>query len=165
MHVAQKYLFECMPHSPQKCTCTRACAPMQLCRNFFAMETIANYLESCANITQAVICRTPSMKSVARRCSLKNFFLKDTCIWELLNLRMSLLTPQLVEHSGTTLGFPAGMLTTLDSSGIFWPLTGYLLPKASSGRAGDHIHQAGLLVEPGLVTWTGQPTRSQQPQL
>jgi len=42
MHGAQKHLFVCMPHSPQKCTCTRACAPMQRCRNFFAKETVAN---------------------------------------------------------------------------------------------------------------------------
>jgi len=36
----------------KKCTCTRACAPMQRCRNFFAMKTIANlsrvWHEHCA---------------------------------------------------------------------------------------------------------------------
>jgi len=41
MYGAQKHLFECMPHSLQKCTCIGACAPMQLCRNIFAKETIA----------------------------------------------------------------------------------------------------------------------------
>ena len=29
-------------YSPQKCIWTRACAPMQRCRSFFAMEAIAN---------------------------------------------------------------------------------------------------------------------------
>jgi len=30
----QQQLIECMPHSPQKCTWTRACAPVQRCRKF-----------------------------------------------------------------------------------------------------------------------------------
>jgi len=41
----------------QKCACIYRCAPMQLCSNFFAKETIANYFESCASIVQAVVCR------------------------------------------------------------------------------------------------------------
>jgi hypothetical protein len=32
---------------------------MPLCRNLFAMETIANYLESFASLVQAVVCRMP----------------------------------------------------------------------------------------------------------
>ena len=42
----------------KKCTFTHACAPVQRCRNFFAMEAIA-YLESCASIVQAIVCRLP----------------------------------------------------------------------------------------------------------
>jgi len=59
----------------KKCTCTRACAPIQRYRSFFAMEAIANLSwvlrEHCAG------CRLPSAlfavstKPVARRCSLK----------------------------------------------------------------------------------------------
>ena len=39
---------------------TRTCAPMQRCSNFFAIETIANYLESYTSILQAVVHRTPT---------------------------------------------------------------------------------------------------------
>ena len=42
------------------CRFTRACASMQRCSNYVAMETIANYHESCANIVQALGCRTPT---------------------------------------------------------------------------------------------------------
>jgi len=63
MHGAQKHLFECMPHSPQKCTCSRACAPMRWCRNFVAIENIANCLESYANIMQAVVCHMLSLRN------------------------------------------------------------------------------------------------------
>jgi len=43
MHSAQNTCLN-VYHTPRKkCTCTRACAPMQRCRNFFAMEAIANF--------------------------------------------------------------------------------------------------------------------------
>jgi len=42
MHGAPRHLSKCMHTLRRKCTCTRACAPMQRCRNFFVMETIAN---------------------------------------------------------------------------------------------------------------------------
>jgi len=38
-----KHRSKCMHTLRRKCTCTRACASMQRCRNFFAMETIANH--------------------------------------------------------------------------------------------------------------------------
>ena len=37
-----QHLLKCMHALRKKCTCTRACAPMQQCSNFFAMEAIAN---------------------------------------------------------------------------------------------------------------------------
>jgi len=37
-----QHLSKCMNTLRTKCTCTRACVPMQQCRNFFAMEAIAN---------------------------------------------------------------------------------------------------------------------------
>ena len=37
-----KHLPECMHTLHKKCTGTRACVPMQRCRNFFAMKAIAN---------------------------------------------------------------------------------------------------------------------------
>jgi len=74
-----------MPPSPQKCTCTRVCAPMQRCRNFFAMKTIANCLESCANIMQAVVfaarLAAVSTKSVAWCCSLTKTFQIHASSW------------------------------------------------------------------------------------
>jgi len=57
----------------KKCTCTRACAPMQRCINFFAWK----YCELILSIARAS-CRLSfadrpgiSTKSVARRCSLE----------------------------------------------------------------------------------------------
>jgi len=51
--------------SAKKCTCTRACAPMQLCRSFFDMERIANLSwvlrEHCAG------CRLPPALLLSRR--------------------------------------------------------------------------------------------------
>jgi len=41
MHGAQQHLWMHV-YSPQKCIWTRACAPMQRCRSFFAMEVIAD---------------------------------------------------------------------------------------------------------------------------
>jgi len=56
MHGAQQHLWM-HADSPQKCIWTRACAPMQLCSRFFAMEAIANLnwvlREHCAD------CRLP----------------------------------------------------------------------------------------------------------
>jgi len=37
-----EHLSTCMHTLRKKCSYTRACAPMQRCRNFFAMETISN---------------------------------------------------------------------------------------------------------------------------
>jgi len=37
-----QHVLKCMHTLRKKCTCTRACAPMQRCRSFFAMEAIAN---------------------------------------------------------------------------------------------------------------------------
>jgi len=40
--------------------CARACTHMQCCRSFFAMKLLRSYLESCASIVQAVVCRPPN---------------------------------------------------------------------------------------------------------
>jgi len=64
----------------EKCICTRACTPMQRCRSFFAMESIANLNLSWVLCEHRAGCRLPpalaappavSTKPVARRCSLK----------------------------------------------------------------------------------------------
>jgi len=77
MHGAQQHLWM-HAYSPQKCIWTRACAPMQLCRSFYAMEAIANL--SWVLCEHRAGCRLPlalaapsavSDKPVARRCSLK----------------------------------------------------------------------------------------------
>ena len=68
-----KHRSTCMHTLRKKCICARACAHMQQCRSFFAMIAIARicngaeaslpwkllptYLESCASIVQAVVCR------------------------------------------------------------------------------------------------------------
>jgi len=52
-----QHLSKCMHTLRKKCTCTRACAPMQLCRNFFAMEAIANLSWVLRKILEAVVCR------------------------------------------------------------------------------------------------------------
>jgi len=47
-------------HSPQKmhmCSCMRAYA---FCRSFFATKLSRTYLESCASIVQAIVCRPPN---------------------------------------------------------------------------------------------------------
>jgi len=42
VYECSQHLSKYIPHSPQKCICTRACAHMQRYRSFFAMEAIAN---------------------------------------------------------------------------------------------------------------------------
>ena len=42
MHGAHNICWNACILSAKKCTCTRACAPMQHCRSFFAMKAIAN---------------------------------------------------------------------------------------------------------------------------
>ena len=37
-----QHLLKCIHSFRKKCTCTRACVPMQQCRSFFAMEANAN---------------------------------------------------------------------------------------------------------------------------
>ena len=44
MHWCSGHLFSACHTYHKNCSHTRACAPMQRCSNFFAMETIANYL-------------------------------------------------------------------------------------------------------------------------
>ena len=46
--------------SAKKNICARACAPMQRCTSFFVIKLLQSYLESCASIVQAVVCRPPS---------------------------------------------------------------------------------------------------------
>jgi len=91
-----EHLSECMHTLRKKYTCTRACTPMQWCRNFFAMETIANlswvlceHRASChCNAAQGRGSRSfdaclalVSTKSVARRCSLKKFVQIHASSW------------------------------------------------------------------------------------
>jgi len=70
-----QHLSKCMHTLRKKCTCTRACTPMQRCRSFFAMETIANLSwvlrEHRAGCRWSPTQPAFSTKSVARRCSLK----------------------------------------------------------------------------------------------
>jgi len=40
---SSQHLSKCMHTLRKKCTCTRACAPMQRCRSFFAIKAIANW--------------------------------------------------------------------------------------------------------------------------
>ena len=42
MHGAQNTCLNACHNPRKKCTCTHACAPVQRCRSFFAMEAIAN---------------------------------------------------------------------------------------------------------------------------
>jgi len=64
-----QHLLKCMHTFLEKCICTRACAPVQRCRNFSVIKAIENLSwvlrEHCATRPAAV-----STKSVARRCSL-----------------------------------------------------------------------------------------------
>jgi len=50
MHGAQNTCLNACHTPRKKCTCTRACAPMQRCRNFFAMEPIAVLREHRAGL-------------------------------------------------------------------------------------------------------------------
>ena len=77
-HAWCSHLSKCMYTLRKKCTCTRACAPMQRCRRFFAMEAMANlswvlreYRAGC-RLPPALATR-PAVptKPVVRRCSLK----------------------------------------------------------------------------------------------
>jgi len=73
-----KHLSKCMHTLRHKCTCTRACAPMQRCRNFFAMEAIAN-LSWVLREHRAGCCLPPALatrpalstKPFTRCCSFK----------------------------------------------------------------------------------------------
>ena len=78
MHGTHNTCQKCMHTLRKKCIRTRACAPMQRCRSFFAMEVIANF--SWVLREHRAECRLPpalaappavSTKHVARRCSLK----------------------------------------------------------------------------------------------
>ena len=60
--------------SAKKSTCTSACAPIKRYRNFFAIETIANFLSfvrALCRLLFAARSAVVSTKSVAQRCSLK----------------------------------------------------------------------------------------------
>jgi len=57
-----KQRSKCIHTLRKKCICARACAPMQRCRSFCAIKLLRTYLESCASIVQAVICRPPSCR-------------------------------------------------------------------------------------------------------
>jgi len=59
MHGAQNTGLNACTLSAKNCICTRACAHMQLCRSFFAMQLLQTYLESCASIVQAVVAARP----------------------------------------------------------------------------------------------------------
>jgi len=78
MHGAQNTCLNAYHIPRKKCTCTCACTPMQRCRNFFVMETIAN--SSLVLREHRAGCRFPPAlatlpavltKPVAWRCSLK----------------------------------------------------------------------------------------------
>ena len=78
MHGTQNICWNAYHTLRKKCTCARACAHMQQCRRFFAMEAIANL--SWAFHEHRAGCRLPpalaalpavSTKPIARRCSLK----------------------------------------------------------------------------------------------
>ena len=47
-----------IPHN--KCRHSRACTSMQQYSSRVAMEIIANYLETCASIVQAIVCCMPT---------------------------------------------------------------------------------------------------------
>jgi len=70
-----QHLSKCMHTLRKKCTCTRACTTMQRCRNFFAMETIANLSwvlrKASCRLLFAARPAAVSARLVARRCSLK----------------------------------------------------------------------------------------------
>jgi len=67
MHGAQNTCLNTCHTPRKKCTCTRACAPMQRCRKFFAME-----LETIANLSWVLRehragCRLPPTVLLSRR--------------------------------------------------------------------------------------------------
>jgi len=78
MHGAHNTCQKCMHTLSKKCIWTRAYAPMQQCRSFFAMEAIANLFwvlrEYCAGCRLSPALAAPpavSTKPVTWRCSLK----------------------------------------------------------------------------------------------
>jgi len=80
MHAVHNTCQKRMHTLRKKCIWTRACAPMQRCTIFFAMEAIAN-LSWVLREHRAGCCFSPALtaspavstKPVARRCSLKKF--------------------------------------------------------------------------------------------
>jgi len=65
MHDAQNTCLNACHTPRKKCACTRACAPMQRCRKFFAMETIANL--SRVLCEHRAGCRLPPTVLLSRR--------------------------------------------------------------------------------------------------
>jgi len=59
-----QHLSKYMYTLSKKCTCTRACAPMQGCRGFFAMEAIANLSWV---VREHHACRSPSALLLSRK--------------------------------------------------------------------------------------------------
>ena len=62
-----QHLSKCMYTLRNKCTCPRACAPMQRCRSFFAMESIANLSESWVLHEHRAGCRSLPVLLLSRR--------------------------------------------------------------------------------------------------
>jgi len=60
VHWRLGYLYHARHTHYKHCRYTLVCTPMQLCSNHVVMETIASYVESCANIMQVAGCRTPT---------------------------------------------------------------------------------------------------------
>jgi len=84
-----QHLSKCIHTLRKKCTCTRACAPMQQCRSFVAMEAVAN-LSWFLRKRRASYYRLPpapaihpavSTKPIARRSSLKKSVQIHTSSW------------------------------------------------------------------------------------
>jgi len=63
-----QHLSKCMHTLRKKCICTRACAPMQRCRSFFAMKAIAN-LSLVSRKHRAVCCFLPALLPARRNQS------------------------------------------------------------------------------------------------
>jgi len=62
-----QHLSKCMHTLRKKCTSTRACAPMQRCRSFFAMEAIANVSWVLHEHRAGSGCRLPPILLLSRR--------------------------------------------------------------------------------------------------
>jgi len=62
-----QHLSKCMHTLRKKCTSTRACAPMQRCRSFFAMEAIANVSWVLHEHRACSGCRLPPTILLSRR--------------------------------------------------------------------------------------------------